>query len=345
MARNEEYITFPLSNITTTVKDPLLPALWNFNEACYDYRNLNLSFSRNKHYNHALHSNQLVKKLSLAKQDIETVEKFVFFVGYPRSGHSVIASMMDAHPNMIIAHEFNIFREWKKMAKTRRHLYDYLYRNSVYSSVAGWRSNVRDRKGYTLGLDYKWQGKFETLKVIGDKSGAVTTQMFHKDPESFMMMLDELKFTVGVDVRVIHVVRNPFDMIATRLLYQDGDKKRKLPATKEQKHCNVYGLSYQLNRTFALISSANKFFNLTSLTRLDIHHADLIKYPNATMEMICRFLGIPCSSDYLEACHRKVFRRASQTRNLVKWPKKLIVQVYKQSKPYSFLWRYSFQGD
>ncbi len=37
--------------------------------------------------------------------DFSKVHTFVLFVGYPRSGHSLIGSMIDAHPNAIIAHE------------------------------------------------------------------------------------------------------------------------------------------------------------------------------------------------------------------------------------------------
>ena len=45
----------------------------------------------------------------LSQSVVEGVEKFVLFVGYPRSGHSLIASVMDAHPDIVIAHEYLIF--------------------------------------------------------------------------------------------------------------------------------------------------------------------------------------------------------------------------------------------
>jgi len=32
------------------------------------------------------------------------------FVGYPRSGHSVIGSLLNAHPDMVVAHELNALR-------------------------------------------------------------------------------------------------------------------------------------------------------------------------------------------------------------------------------------------
>ena len=45
------------------------------------------------------------RSASLSQQDADGVEKFVFFVGYARSGSSIVGSMVDAHPNMIIANE------------------------------------------------------------------------------------------------------------------------------------------------------------------------------------------------------------------------------------------------
>ena len=52
----------------------------------------------------------------LPESTVNSVEKFVFFVGYRRSGHSMIGSVMDAHPDMIIAHEYLLFvlPNWNK---------------------------------------------------------------------------------------------------------------------------------------------------------------------------------------------------------------------------------------
>ena len=288
------------------------------------------------------------KRKSLSMQDVMDVEKFVLFVGYPRSGHSIVASMMDAHPNMIIAHEYNLFRQWKKSPtkhSQRMHLYNALLKNSVENAASGWRSQQNLKKGYTLGVESQWQANFTQLKVIGDKSGAVTSQEFEKNPEVFMEILEQLKHVTGVPIRVIHVVRNPYDMISTRLLYADGDKKTKLPATEEKKHCNDYGVDYHTNRTFSIVRHVDKFLKRTNLTVLDVHHADLIKDPRKTISMICRFLSLPYPEDYLDACEKKAYSNQSKTRLLVSWPEKMVEMVHQLSRPYSFLWRYSFEGD
>ena len=40
---------------------------------------------------------------------INHVNCFLFFVGYARSGHSIIASMLDTHPNVVIPNEYAQF--------------------------------------------------------------------------------------------------------------------------------------------------------------------------------------------------------------------------------------------
>ena len=32
------------------------------------------------------------------------------FIGYPRSGHSLIGSLLDVHPNAIVAHELDALK-------------------------------------------------------------------------------------------------------------------------------------------------------------------------------------------------------------------------------------------
>ena len=42
----------------------------------------------------------------LFDKETEGVVYFVLFIGDTHSGHGIIGSMMDAHPNMVIAHEY-----------------------------------------------------------------------------------------------------------------------------------------------------------------------------------------------------------------------------------------------
>ena len=123
------------------------------------------------------------RRANLSQQDVDGVEKFVFFIGYARSGSSIIGSMMDAHPNMIIANECGTFMKWLKgPQELKLNKYDFfntLYNCSVSSATTGGRSSeTKRRKGYSLALPSSWQGRFTKLRVIGNKKAAGTTNKY-----------------------------------------------------------------------------------------------------------------------------------------------------------------------
>lgn len=284
----------------------------------------------------------------LGMQEISAVEKFVFFVGYGRSGHSIVGSLLDAHPNVIIAHEYNLFRKWKgNKYQNRSFLYNELYRNSYNNAEKGWRSSMKNQKGYTLAVKESWQGSFQELFVIGEKSGAVTAQTYDNDPFMFLEILKQLRNTVQVPIRVIHVVRNPYDMISTRLLYADGNtRKTKVKSSVDMKYTSLRNLSQHVNRTIHVIQNVHELFSNCSLTTLDVHLADLVVNPEHVMNNLCMFIGVKCSRDYLKKCLDKIYNRQSQTRYMVEWPQDLIDKVYEMIiKPYQSFWRYSFSSD
>ena len=38
------------------------------------------------------------------------LETYCMFLGYPRSGHSLVGALLDAHPDVIIAHELDVLK-------------------------------------------------------------------------------------------------------------------------------------------------------------------------------------------------------------------------------------------
>ena len=75
----------------------------------------------------------ILKKFNpVTQKDVDGVQKFVLFVGYARSGHSIIGSMMDAHPDMIIANQYMLFEKWRTQAAklmNKAYLFNALYRS------------------------------------------------------------------------------------------------------------------------------------------------------------------------------------------------------------------------
>ncbi|XP_064382777.1 uncharacterized protein LOC135331518 [Halichondria panicea] len=268
-----------------------------------------------------------IQSLVLTVKDVQDVQSFVFFVGYPRSGHSVLASMMDAHPNAILAHEFNLFPKLDSnhsLRSDRMSLYKALYKNSYKQSTQGWRSMnpAFQSKGYglTLNNSLSWQGRYRRLRVIGDKSGGITARLYRSHGRRFTTLYKQLSELVKVPIKVIHVVRNPYDMLATRLLYKFSDVKR------EKAHYTPYHpLNNPSNVTKAMMSlysEAEAVLNMTKALQLDIlevHNVDFIRNPKEEMGNVCKFIGLQCSSGYLNMVARSTFNDLSITRRSVLW--------------------------
>lgn len=165
----------------------------------------------------------VVAPSSLTPDIISRIKRFVFFIGYGRSGHSIIGSLMDAHPHMIVAHAtvplFSRFSSFDKVSGNtwKSNLFDMLYENSV-GDACGIRKNPD--KGYTLEVEGLWQGRFdEYIEVFGERSGGKTTKEYLKDKAKFIQNYRKLKETLSMPTCVIFAVRNPFDTISTKLNY------------------------------------------------------------------------------------------------------------------------------
>ena len=82
----------------------------------------------------------------LTQKDLDGIEKFVYFVGYQRSGHSIIGSMMDAHPDMIVADAYRLLQKWPQAAAklmNKTHLFNSLYYHSFHDATKGMRSGKK----------------------------------------------------------------------------------------------------------------------------------------------------------------------------------------------------------
>ena len=337
---------------------------------------------------------------TLTTDDIGGIEKFVFFIGYPRSGHSIVGSLMDAHPHMVIANEFMLFKNWKYYSdrqkedgernpfyKNRNYLFNALYKRSYWDTTDGLRNEQNAMKNYTLSMDSSlWQGKFDKyISVIGDKSGGGTAIIYLKSKTTFSRYLEELKTTVKIPVKGVHVIRNPFDQISTCVLYKDHNrlydytevamqdnsgeitKRRSKPSAVSQykaamtalqekgdsetfaaaKYDSERRLDYCIDR---LVKRASAVVRMTELIGpsnvINIHNADLVSDPKAAIGKLCSSLGVPCAPDYLQACANKVFKSISRTRDMLHWSPRMKAKVEEEViQTYPVFNRYSFESD
>ena len=117
----------------------------------------------------------------------DKVKVFLLFIGYNRSRHTLLASLLDAHPNVIIANDFNILGEWINNTllsqRKKYYMYELLYAKSRYDVMYGVRSRMVDGKPaqYHYNIKGQWQGQYnKSIQVNGAyKFNPVISYSFH----------------------------------------------------------------------------------------------------------------------------------------------------------------------
>lgn len=257
------------------------------------------------------------------KKDYNNIRKYVMFVGYPRSGHSLIGAILDAHPNIILSHELDVLKLIQD-TKSRNLIFSMIIARSEWFAKKGcvWQ-------GYVYKIQNQWQGKYKKLIIIGDKKGGASSKRLGSNSD----LLLEIKRKVHKEMALIHVIRNPFDNITTRAhggrhIMRKVDDEILLKTIKE--HFNDV-------ETISKIKKENKF------SILDIYNEKFIEDPKKEIIRICNFLGVnEIDETYLNDCAGIVFSKPRQTRNQINWKPEFIKMVEEQIAKYDFLSGYSF---
>ena len=290
------------------------------------------------------------KFIPLKSSEINGLRLFVLFVGFARSGHSIIGSLLDAHPDVIIAHEYNILKDVRKGSGNTKgavlSLVNKLYKNSHDSAASGWRSEKKGEKGYTLDMTGGWQGRIRRLKVVGDKAAGKIVKEHMHDTSRCPDIMKMMNATLGVTVKAIRVLRNPYDIISTRVLYNTVTMNEiasaRNPSSQTVKYKQPALLARQIECFFELTSQVNKTITECNLPVQDVHLADLVHRPRSVMKELCEAVQVECYSEYLDLCEQKVFKTLSKTRYLVEWSQPQIETVAQRIRAYPEFSRYSY---
>jgi hypothetical protein len=248
-------------------------------------------------------------------RDFAQVERYCFFVGYQRSGHSLIGSLLNAHPDIVIAHELGAI-PYIAHNFTRDQLFGALLRRDRDFASLG-----RKWTGYEYTVPNQHQGSYERLRVIGDKFGGMTSVQLGQRPE----LLDTLRRTVGVPLRVLHVTRNPFDNITT-LAHRMH--------TSITEATTRYG---NLCRYTATITA-----RLEAAELLHVDYDAFVASPGPGLTEMCQFLNVPVDDAYIKDAAGVVWPSTHRTRDGADWSNDDIAAVQVLLDTYPTLAQYSF---
>jgi hypothetical protein len=243
------------------------------------------------------------------------VSAFCMFIGHGRSGSTLCGSLLTAHPEIVIGHEADALA-FVQRGMTRDQLYAVLIRRDRRFADRGNRSQE-----YNYNVPDQWQGRFQQIRVIGDKESAATTRRLRQAPQ----LLSRLREQVRVPIRIVHPIRNPFDNITTIA--------RRSGASLEQSAERYFTLT-QANAT--LIDTVKDAEILT------VRHEDLISEPKQQLKTLVEWLGLSADEAYLAACAGIVYKSPSRSRKKAPWTPDLIRSVQSRVEQYPFLRGYTF---
>jgi hypothetical protein len=257
----------------------------------------------------------IARKSSKYQALFDEVKTYCLFIGYPRSGHSLISSLIDAHPNAIMAHRLNSLK-YVRAGFTKTELFYLLLRNSQRFAKSG-----RKLTGYRYAVPRQWQGQFQTLQVIGDQEGKGTTRWL----EANSALLPRLFDMTNIHIKFIHVIRNPYDNISTWA----GRTHRSLAHTIQRYFC--------LCRTVAQLKD-----RVNKEDIIDIRYETFVSGPETGLCELCHSLGLKTTADYLSDCAGIVYKSPHQSRHDASWTLELIDTVKHHMDKFNFLEGYAY---
>jgi hypothetical protein len=249
----------------------------------------------------------------------EKIEKYCMFIGCGRTGHSLVGACLDAHPDMVISDELGAVKYINKHSYSKEQIYYLIFKQSQVHAQEG-----RTVAGYSYAVPNQWQGRFREIKVIGDKEAAPTTAILQSNPG----LLDILYEKMGTTIHFIHVIRNPYDVIATFTKREEVDIETAI---------ELYFLVCKAVTELKTRIDPDKI--------LEITNESFIENPKHCLKQLCNFLSMPASDDYLEDCASIVYEKPNKSRFNIQWNSELIDLVRKKIiDQYPFLNHYSYQG-
>jgi hypothetical protein len=253
-------------------------------------------------------------ELGQHKPDAQMPQKFLFFVGYGRSGHSLVGSLLDAHPKVAIAHELNALKHFKQ-----GYSYEDVVMAAKYNAYI-FHHFGRNYTGYDYVVPGQHQGRFDELEILGDKKGNGTARQMRKNP----WLIDRVEEAVPVPYYYVHVIRNPFDNIATR-------------ATRRNTSLRDGFRGYFLNVDLVVDLKKRHPGRV-----LDVYLDDLMESPQATLTALLQGLGVATiPQDYLDACASILFTKPSRTREKFSWDSAMVRDIEARFREVDFLRRFA----
>jgi hypothetical protein len=271
----------------------------------------------------------------------------------------MVASLLDAHPGAAVANEFDAIKGYEN-GETREELFTKLVAVSTAYKIVG-----RCQAGYRFDIPGVAALPFtpeRKLRLIGDKLAGVTSRKRLSEAE-----LVNFQQFVGLNMKLIHVVRNPFDMVASRFAagttellgrwaLQHNASHHPYLAEHPIKVEGNAGLMERLGKSVSLVLQEMTYNmkvrswiaagELPAYRWIDVLLEDFLDSPTSQLQRLGEFLGLDCHEEaYLTRAASIVHREGHASRDELIWPEKIydrlqeaLAQVRAEYPDAAYLW-------
>jgi len=260
----------------------------------------------------------------IQQKKFKNVTHYCLFIGYPRTGHTLLNAMLNAHENIVLANELkDLFYMKKSFSKLQ--LFYLLERNSrLFHNV-----KKSFHTGYSYVIPHSWQGKHSKITIIGNKDAQYVSRMLMKDPE----IVDKLNKHVGVPLKIFHVVRHPLDTIATMSIKSVLINPDKIPPTPE-----IIDLAIDLY--FKYVDAVVAFKQKNNHEIFDLYHEDFIENPKRCFTEMLDFVGVEHTFQTIENACSIVFESPRKSRTKIEWQEYQLEKIKQHSNSVVYLKKY-----
>jgi hypothetical protein len=240
--------------------------------------------------------------------EAHTIRSFVMFMGFGRSGHSIVGQIINAHPNALVADEAAMFEDLGTSPSLEQTI-DYLKTHDRSFSRRWYNKDLKvhnahpvirfilraksRRDFYFPGLS---QGAVKLPSVIGNSKAGYTSRTVAQNPD----WISSFEKSIGIPVKLINIIRNPYDMIASGI--------RRREASFEEICSGFEQMAEYVSRSLEILADHEI---------LKMHQEDLLNHSEAEIRRLFEFLELPLNSQFTKIVSSRLFPSPDKSRHRV----------------------------
>ena len=273
------------------------------------------------------------------------VRTLVQFVGFPRSGHSLIGALLDAHDGAVIAHELDAMGLFRKGLPVSRLPALLAWNSATFSAHGRWWN----------GFSYKVPGTRSVAdkvpRVIGDKKGDWAARWSAEDPS----LVDRFRAASPFACKWILVTRHPLDNVATmslrrgrlydrlRIEADSGAGFRSALTAAQREGTIASEVSDDVVADYRALCSAVALMKARIPTEdwLEIAYEDFVATPRDSLATLASFVGLEAEPDWLERASALVHENSRRSRDSIDWQEHQRASLTRTIAAHDFLEAYA----